>query len=58
MMGVMARKLRVRGSKPELNEMLMILVISGQMKVSLSFISLDGMGSGVQVFILKPLEII
>lgn len=54
----MASKLRVRGSKPELNEMLVILVVSGRTKVSLSFIILDGLGSGVQVFILKPLEII
>ena len=54
MMGVMAASLRVWGTDPEPREVFMMLVMSGEMTGRQSLMSLDGMGSRVQVVVFIP----
>jgi len=58
MIGVMAASLRVWGTEPELREVLIIPVMSGEITGRQSLMSLDGMGSRVQVEVFIPVMMV
>ena len=58
MMGVTAASLRVWGTEPELREVLIMVVMSGEITGRQSLMSVEGMGSKVQVEVFIPVMMV